>query len=260
MRNVGRHGFRNGLLVALAMVLAAATGCRQIHEAKARQLTESAQQAYLTEQFDKAMEHSEIAIRLGAKSADLHRMRAAVFLDRGEPESALVEMDTAMPLLAGDVEDAERAFYHYLRSNVFQALNRSAETLTELQEAVRLNPKSASACNNLAWLLATSTDDGLRDGRRAIALGKQTCDLTMWEEPGAIDTLAAAYAEAGDFANAVKWQKKALDAIGGTPLEDERPGFEERLKLYEAGKPHREALDLNYREKHPAAPESPKTE
>ena len=148
----------------LAAILLPVTGCRQIHEAKARQLTESALDAYLDEQFDKAMEHSEIAIRLGAKSPELHRIRAAIFLDRGEAERALTEMDTAMPLLAEDTEDEERAFYHYLRSNVFQALNRSAETLAELDESVRLNPKSASACNNLSWLLATSTVDELRDG------------------------------------------------------------------------------------------------
>ena len=103
------------------------------------------------------------------------------------------------------------------------------------QEAIRLDPKGATAHNVLAWLLATGPD-GVRDGRRAVEHGTRACELTSWKEPNYIDTLAAAYAEAGDFDKAVDYQKKALamPAFPKTNEEDAR----RRLDLYAEKKPY----------------------
>jgi len=92
-----------------------------------------------------------------------------------------------------------------------------------------------SAINNLAWLLSTCPDDSLRDGARAIALLEAHLD----QSPQMLDTLAAAYAEAGNFEKAVGWQKQAVAALGGTA--DRRfPSFMERLARYTEGKPWRD--------------------
>ncbi len=90
------------------------------------------------------------------------------------------------------------------------------------------------ASGNMAWLLATCPADEIRDGQKAVELAKQTCEFTGWKSPSAIDTLAAAYAEAGDFAAAMAAEEKAIE------IAPDEPTFKLRAALYENGKPYRE--------------------
>jgi len=92
--------------------------------------------------------------------------------------------------------------------------------------------------NNLAWLRATSPEEGLRNGARAVELARKGCELTQWRQPHVIGTLAAAHAEAGDFAAARKFIRQALAVEGLTP--DLRRQMEGELASYEAGRPSRE--------------------
>jgi serine/threonine protein kinase len=105
------------------------------------------------------------------------------------------------------------------------------------QEAVRLDPKLPHALNGLAWLLAVGPD-GLRDGKRAVELATRACERTAWKNGRVIDTLAAAYAEVGDFDKAVEYQKKALPLPElGTEVG---PEARRRLELYSQKKPYRD--------------------
>jgi hypothetical protein len=85
-------------------------------------------------------------------------------------------------------------------------------------------------------ILATCPDDSIRDGDAAIKHGLAACGLKSWKSGDCIDILAAGYAEAGDFAAAIRWQEKAVSLAGS---DIEKAEYTARLELYRAGKPYR---------------------
>ena len=107
------------------------------------------------------------------------------------------------------------------------------------REALRLDVKYANAHNNLAWILATGPN-GVRDGKLAVEHATRACELSAWKDPVWIDTLAAAYAEAGDFDKAMEYQKKALSfpKLAKAHAEDGR----KRLELFAQKKPFRDPV------------------
>jgi tetratricopeptide (TPR) repeat protein len=116
------------------------------------------------------------------------------------------------------------------------------EAIESYSKAIQINPNFSEALNNLAWVLAASPDDELRNGAEAVRLAERACELTHNGEPSFIGTLAAAYAEAGRFPEAVatagKAEQLATDAGSKKLAEENR----QRLELYRAGKPYHEPV------------------
>jgi Zn-dependent protease len=110
--------------------------------------------------------------------------------------------------------------------------------IADHDEALRVQPKQATAHNNLAWLLATCPVDSLRNGQDAVEHATWACNATGWSNPSCLGTLAAACAEVGDFGQAVRWQERA----NADPTYRKTYGEEtlsDRLRLYEQGMPFR---------------------
>ncbi|UCE49615.1 MAG: tetratricopeptide repeat protein, partial [Phycisphaerales bacterium] len=103
----------------------------------------------------------------------------------------------------------------------------------------------AGYLNGRAWRRATDPVAELRNGPQAIDDATKACELTNWQIPTYVDTLAAAYAETGDFDSAIKWQKKAIDLLAEEQRPLHRPDFESRLKRYESGQPARQSFVRN---------------
>jgi Flp pilus assembly protein TadD len=112
-----------------------------------------------------------------------------------------------------------------------------ASAQREFEEALRLNPENGEAYNNRALIFAACPDARFRDGPHAVKLARGACELARWKSPRFLNTLAAAYAEAGDFDSAVSWQSRAIGL-----LHDERVAADYRLRLglYQSKKPYRE--------------------
>jgi tetratricopeptide (TPR) repeat protein len=90
----------------------------------------------------------------------------------------------------------------------------------------------ADRLNSVAWTLATSQYNGRRNGDRAVEVATTACELTKWKLPAVVDTLAAAYAETGDFQAAVKWQNEAIRLAP----QAEKQRYQSQLALYRNGR------------------------
>ena len=113
-------------------------------------------------------------------------------------------------------------------------------------------PRDAGLLNNLAWLLATSPEEDLRDGERSIELATEAAEITKFEQPHILSTVAAGYAESGDFESAIKWIKKGLkankvasekDGASEEGIKRQEKSLRAELKFYEEEKPWRERTD-----------------
>ena len=114
-----------------------------------------------------------------------------------------------------------------------------AAAIADYEKAHKLRPKDSGLLNNFAWVLCTSPVDKLRNGKRALAMADDACKLTDYKQGHILSTLAAAYAETGDFDNAKKWSQKAIEA----GRDDQKDALRKELESYNAGKPIREQKD-----------------
>ena len=140
--------------------------------------------------------------------------------------------------IEGAVKWLGRGCYNYAKTKM--SSGEFAEAISGYETAVRVDPDRALAFNDLAWLRATCVVAEFRDGARAVEQATKACELTNFKKAHYVRTLAAAYAETGDFDSAVMRQKEAIDLLSEDE-EELRGDFEERLKLYQSGKPCRES-------------------
>ncbi len=168
---------------------------------------------------------------LNPKFVGTYVNRAAVYFRQSEFDKAISDWNRAIEI------DPTVVQAYIGRANAYVRKREWAKAVSDLETTVRLKPKQLDqAFNSLAWLLATCPETTVRDGEKAVANASRACELSQWKEPAYIDTLAAAYAEAGGFDQAVKFQKQVLQMIRAS----DRQKMQERLKLYEQHKPYRD--------------------
>jgi tetratricopeptide (TPR) repeat protein len=180
--------------------------------------------------FDRAVADYGEAIRLDPKWAAPYFNRANVYKAKKDYDRAVADYGDAIRL---DPSDPDALFN---RANAYKAQERYALAVRDLQEVVRLDPKDADAHDALGWLLATCPDARVRDGAKAVEHAGTACELTDGKSARCLATLAAAFAEAGRFDLAVRWQKQALES----PAYAREEGARQRLQLFEDKKPYRD--------------------
>jgi tetratricopeptide (TPR) repeat protein len=137
-------------------------------------------------------------------------------------------------------EPGERAEYWVGQARDWIERGEYRKAAAAFDEAMQSQLENAGVLNEKAWLLATCPDPAMRDGKRAAGLATRACDLVDWEDSAYLDTLAAAYAESGDFEAAAQTQQDAIRKL--RPGESDKAAFESRLSLYKAGKPYRDIV------------------
>ena len=185
------------------------------------------------QKLDDAVKQYRLTLALESNAA-AHCLLAQALQAQGKLEEALDHYGQALQ----QRPDAE---VHAKIGEVLAARGRIQEAIARYREALRLQPGLWPVLNNLAWILATDPDPANRDGRAAVQFAEQACVVTGQREAGVVGTLAAAYAEAGRFPEAVATARRAralAEAAGDGKLADKN---RELLKLYESGRPFHEA-------------------
>ena len=125
-------------------------------------------------------------------------------------------------------------------AGVLSAQGRTREAIAHYRAALQTRPDLPEALNNLAWILAANADPQVRNGPEAVALAERACQLTDSKQALLVGTLAAAYAEAGRFAEAVTAAEKAALLAEQSRQPELAARNRQLLALYRAGKPFHE--------------------
>ncbi|MGQ9575607.1 MAG: tetratricopeptide repeat protein [Thermoguttaceae bacterium] len=133
------------------------------------------------------------------------------------------------------------------RGDALLGIGQHAEAIADYEKALKLEPDDPGLLNNFAWVLATSPDHRLRDGKRALQMALKACRLSEYKQAHILSTLAAAYAELGDFDSALKWSEKAL-RLG---KQEQKADLARELETYKARKPFRELKQEDQSEQSP---------
>jgi protein O-mannosyl-transferase len=123
----------------------------------------------------------------------------------------------------------------YELGHVLLRENRTREAIEQYQLALSLRPNWPEVLNNLAWLLATHPSAEFRNGTEAVRLAERTTQLTQATNLWMVSTLAAAYAEAGRFPEAVSAQERVCGLAAAQGLSAQAESFQRRLDLYRSG-------------------------
>jgi hypothetical protein len=199
-------------------------------EAKARQQAERAL-ARLEASEQKDATQSARSAQEAQFMQDLLRGPGASLMHGRNPDLLREILATAPP---GGYPQVE-VVYRKMLALILESQGRIAEALWMYRNsAADGNP---DAWNSLAWLLATGPEPGLRNGPEAVGFAEKAVAANDRKDPAILDTLAAAYAEAGQFAKAISVQQEAIDLL---KYEDLKADYAFRLKLYESRSPYRE--------------------
>src|SRR5437879_5078761 len=168
------------------------------------------------------------ALRIDPKLWPALYVRAEILAREGKYELAIQDCNEALRQNRFFIDAA------LLRANINVALRKYAEALKEFNSLIAMRPATvilARALSERAWFQATCPDASFRNGQQAVKDAKAACSIMQWKDEDMIDTLAAAYAETGDFDSAVRYAAQAL-AVKGISPEDARV-FREQLACFQ---------------------------
>ncbi len=199
-------------------------------------------------QFDEAIAAFREALEIKPDYVEARNNLGAALQSQGRIDEAMVQYRTALEIKP----DYARVYYNL--GTVLAGRGRFDEALAQFQRALELKPDDADAQNNLAWLLATCPVNSVRNGATAIEHAQRANQLCGGRRPDILNTLAAAYAEAGRFPEALATAHTALELATQQNTRALADALRAWIRLYEAGKPYRQTPSAST----PSAPLPPK--
>lgn len=181
---------------------------------------------------EQAFVHLREALRINPLSVESHYVLGTFMLRQGHADEALPELQRAVAIRPHFASGEEAL------ANTFEAMGEYPAAVTHWRKAHSIDTGRTSAILGLAWILATAPDASVRDGKEALAWAKSASGLVPPSDPGVLDTLAAAYAEDGQFTRAADAASQAIGAAQAQGNGALAGAIRERLQLYRSGKPY----------------------
>jgi tetratricopeptide (TPR) repeat protein len=234
---------------------------------------------YELKEPEKALADIDEAIRIQPAFVQPHLMRAEILAATDRIDEAIAGLENLLQAAPGNLrilsqlgtfymidsqprkaidvfsrvleQESDNARALRFRADAYLNTGQHAEAIADFDRALQEMEPDEGLLNNFAWVLATSPEDNLRDGKRAVELATKAAEMSDFQTPHVLSTLGAAYAETGDFETAKKWSAKSIELsqkeldAAETDVERERilkekAQLEKELATYEEGKPVRE--------------------
>jgi tetratricopeptide (TPR) repeat protein len=179
---------------------------------------------------DEAIIHLQRAVQINPDDADAHNNLGIALRQKGRLDEAINQYQEALRI------NPRFAKAHYNLGNALGQKGNVAEAIAQFQQALEIEPADPGVLNNLAWLLAAGPEASLRNGEKAVELARQANELTGGERPVLLHTLAAAFAEAGRFPEAVETAPRPLrlaEARSNTSLARQ---LQSEIQSYQLGR------------------------
>lgn len=186
---------------------------------------------FVNREKTKAIADFAQAVKINPADASPLLARANFWYADGVYDKSLDDLNAAIRIKPYWVEALDK------RGWVWHASHEYEKAADDFSKAIRLKPNSSMSYNSLAWQLATCPEAKFRDGKRAIELATQACEMTKWTNSPCLDTLAAAYAETGDFVAAVHWSQEGIDLL---PFPRAKSQQDENMEQFKQRKPLRD--------------------
>ena len=221
-------------------------------------------------QYDKALADIDRSLKIDSKFNDALQLKGVIFLQQEKFDDAIRVFkvlglrnpsDSATTQLAyalakkGDYDQAVKVLNEALasrkdnvellrcRGDIELMFGKWKETIATYQQILKLRPNDSGVLNNYSWLLSTSTDDSVRNGKLALTYAEKASKLTWNGEAHILSTLAAAYAELGNFEKAKEWSAKAV-VLAEREKHDRLDDLKKELESYKQKKPWREVPEM----------------
>jgi tetratricopeptide (TPR) repeat protein len=214
--------------------------------------------------IDEGIKYCEKAVDINPGNINAQNTLGAILIEKNKPEEALRHLNAVLRINPNDdsayinqakallmlgrfneaIECLDKLLRqtpdsvggYYLMSIALEKTGNTSQAITLLKKTLTLAPNVIEPINDLSRILATSRNLSLRDPNEAIRLAKHGCELTKYRNADSLDTLAVAYASAGNFSEAVYYAEKALSLAKLSPERASEEKIQEHLNLFKQGR------------------------
>ena len=183
----------------------------------------------------RALSHYELALTTTPDDAQLRYHMGLAALSARNVSAAIKHLRASIEI------QPHRAATHFHLANALQMVGETTDAVKHYRLTLKEAPESPIAANNLAWILATNPNPEIRDGTEAVRWAESCCRATGYNDASTLATLAAAYAEFGDFDKAVQTNGRAIELLEQAGGQDsELNKLKQRQVLFDSEQPFRQ--------------------